>query len=58
MTSWNLRWSSRAPERCLELAAEQGIFCPERVLTCGEDASLGRLAGDLMRSNIWFFIWD
>lgn len=45
-------------ERCLELAAEQGIFCPERVLTCGEDASLGRLAGDLMRSNIWFFIWD
>ena len=29
-----------------------------RVLTCGEDASLGRLAGDLMRSNIWFFIWD
>lgn len=33
-------------ERCLELAAEQGIFCPERVLTCGEDASLGRLAGD------------
>ena len=45
-------------ERCLELAAEQGIFCPERVLTCGEVASLGRLAGDLMRSNIWFFIWD
>lgn len=45
-------------EKCLELAAEQGIFCPERVLTCGEDASLGRLAGDLMRSNIWFFIWD
>ena len=45
-------------ERCLELAAEQGIFCPERVLTCGEDASLGRLAGDLMRSNIWFFLWD
>ena len=45
-------------ERCLELAAEQGIFCPERVLTCGEDASLGRLAGDLMRSNIWYFIWD
>ena len=45
-------------EKCLELAAEQGVFCPERVLTCGDDASLGRLAGDLMRSNIWFFIWD
>ena len=45
-------------ERCLELAREQAMFCPERLLTCGEDNSLGRLAGDLMRSNIWFFIWD
>ena len=55
---WYEEYGAWPRERCLELAAEQGIFCPERVLTCGEDASLGRLAGDLMRSNIWFFIWD
>ena len=44
--------------QCITLAREQSTFCPERVLTCGEDCSVDRLAGDLARSNLWFFIWD
>lgn len=49
----------KVPEAdCMLLAREQSAFCPERVLTCGEDCSVSRLAGDLARSNLWFFIWD
>ncbi len=45
-------------EEALKLACEHFIFCTDRVSQYSENYDIGKLAGTLLKSDIWYFWWD
>ena len=45
-------------EEAMEVAAEQYAFCPDVIDQGPDDATVGKLADVLHRSNVWYFWWD
>ncbi|PPS20945.1 DUF4253 domain-containing protein [Brachyspira murdochii] len=45
-------------ESARELAMEHYYFCLDRVDQYGENYDHGKLAGTLLKSNVWYFWWD
>ena len=41
-----------------ELAIEHYYFCLDRVDQYSEDYDIGKLAGTLLKSSVWYFWWD
>ena len=61
LTYDTLEYSVPAPiaeESARELAAEQYAFCADIVEQGAPSMTVGKLAADLKRSNIWYFWWD
>ena len=61
LTYDTLEYSVPAPvakESARELAAEQYAFCADIIEQGTPDMTVGKLAADLKRSNIWYFWWD
>ena len=40
------------------LAVQHAAFCPDRIEQCGDGCTIGRLAGDIANSTVWYFWWD
>ena len=61
LTYDTLEYSVPAPiaeESARELAAEQYAFCADIIEQGAPSMTVGKLAADLKRSNIWYFWWD
>ncbi len=48
----------KTEEEARELAIEHYYFCLDRVDQYAEDYDLGKLAGTLLKSDVWYFWWD
>ncbi|MDA0067293.1 DUF4253 domain-containing protein [Brachyspira hyodysenteriae] len=58
--TWEL-WVEKQPkteEEARELAIEHYYFCLDRVDQYSENYDHGKLAGTLLKSDVWYFWWD